>query len=913
MISSTQLLIHLTPERTVTFNGYYSLDRIVGGPPELLKWLETQLGLPQADVHRAARVMQYADALDKVIEPCFAQSFATDRWETASDLLHRRDELLMSGWDGKMSQGCPKITADLADAEAAYSKSFSGEYERIAEVSNALDAGQVLPEHKLYLADCVESWPMAWKTVLKKLSLCDSEAFLPKAPDGMALYRAGNVVRGLVESPFDCDLSLRVAQARSETAAVEFLAAAFSKSPKTMAHTIVYCEDDALAVRLDACLRRIGLPTMGATLRTRAHPVLQVLPLALELCWEPVDPQCLLDFLTLPIIPFPRAIASDLARALGKEPGLGSSTWQQTFDELCACSENDTEKPGELKQRLLDWFSGQRSPQGDPISTALVAKQCKKVAKWAIGRASLIWKDADQTLGKPSPSDEQIALALREAATQASLLGGLVELSGKLSGNTITKPQLGRLTEEVMDRGIESKPCQTAEDGPTRVRSLAEINDYYGRLIWLGTTTSDLPPGRWSVKQRREFKLAGIEINDGTAELRSLRAAEARGLSRAKESMLVIRFPQNEEQREHPLWLAIAHKISEFHKPQEWKPFAIEDLIRENKYEAITPFTFSCESVSVQPPQPKRSTWSIPATLLRDRDTTSASELEDRLACPLKWTLRYQASLHPSEIARLPDEFQLRGNFFHKILERVFGNDDDLPAVSDAIRLVGQAFDERLPLDAAPLAQPEKRVESLRLKNELLKATDLFVTTLTAGGYRSVKIEEPPEGKVFGKELKGSIDCLAQADDGREAVIDFKYAGRTKFDKMISEGRSVQLATYAISRKQVTGNFPAVAYLILSDGTIFTPTGGAIAGVKPAHLTKGPSIEQVWNNFSTAITAAESWLTTDDPVPARPIQNPTDWPSGSELVLINPLPTDENQSVCRYCDFTRLCGLEETR
>jgi hypothetical protein len=154
---------------------------------------------------------------------------------------------------------------------------------------------------------------------------------------------------------------------------------------------------------------------------------------------------------------------------------------------------------------------------------------------------------------------------------------------------------------------------------------------------------------------------------------------------------------------------------------------------------------------------------------------------------------------------------------------------------------------------------------------------------------------------------------LAQSDDGREAVIDFKYAGRTKFDKMISEGRSVQLATYAISRKQVTGNFPAVAYLILSDGAIFTPTGGAIEGVKPAHLTKGPSIEQVWNNFSTAITAAESWLTTDDPVPARPIQNPTDWPSGSKLVLINPLPPDENQSVCRYCDFTRLCGLEETR
>jgi hypothetical protein len=254
-MSSTQLHIHLNLIRTVALTGHYSLDRIVGGPPELLKWLEKQLGLPQANVHRAARVMQYADALDGVIESCFAQSFTADRWETASDLLHRRDELLMAGWDGKSSEGCPRITMDLAAAEAAYAKSFPGEFERIVEVNKALDAGQVLPEHTLYLADGIESWPIAWKPVLKKLSLCNSEAFLTKAPDGMALYRAGKVVRGLVVSPFDCDSSLRVAHARSETAAIEFLASAFSKSPKTLAHTIVYCEDDALAVRMDACLR----------------------------------------------------------------------------------------------------------------------------------------------------------------------------------------------------------------------------------------------------------------------------------------------------------------------------------------------------------------------------------------------------------------------------------------------------------------------------------------------------------------------------------------------------------------------------------------------------------------------------------------------------------------------------------
>ncbi len=173
-------------------------------------------------------------------------------------------------------------------------------------------------------------------------------------------------------------------------------------------------------------------------------------------------------------------------------------------------------------------------------------------------------------------------------------------------------------------------------------------DDDYDRLIWLGTNTSDLSSGKWSVKQRREFKQAGVEIDDGSAQLRSLRAAEARGLAHANESMLVIRFPQNEEQREHPIWLAIAGKIKEFHNGSEWRSEVIEDLIIESRCEALAPFIFSCESVAVQPPQPLRAEWNIPASFARDRNTASASELEDRLACPLKWTLRYQAGLRPA-------------------------------------------------------------------------------------------------------------------------------------------------------------------------------------------------------------------------------------------------------------------------
>ncbi len=80
-----------------------------------------------------------------------------------------------------------------------------------------------------------------------------------------------------------------------------------------------------------------------------------------------------------------------------------------------------------------------------------------------------------------------------------------------------------------------------------------------------------------------------------------------------------------------------------------------------------------------------------------------------------------------------------------------------------------------------------------------------------------------------------------------------------------------------------------------------------------AEVIDGPSIERVWKNFRAAITDAESWLTTDELVPARPIQDVDDWPDGSELVLIENLKPSESQSVCRYCDYKRLCGMEVAR
>ena len=57
---------------------------------------------------------------------------------------------------------------------------------------------------------------------------------------------------------------------------------------------------------------------------------------------------------------------------------------------------------------------------------------------------------------------------------------------------------------------------------------------------------------------------------------------------------------------------------------------------------------------------------------------------------------------------------------------------------------------------------------------------------------------------------------------------------------------------------------------------------------------------------------ADDWLTSDDPIPARPLQEPPQWPDGATLVLDSKLKADQMQGVCRYCNFKNICGIQET-
>ena len=113
MPSVAQLEIQLAGGPAQPVPGTVAWNVYRGGPEVLLDWLETQLGLVAAPVPRSSGITGYAKVLEAVPDAVYAESLATDRWATAAELLARREELRLAGWNESNGAGALPLLSDL--------------------------------------------------------------------------------------------------------------------------------------------------------------------------------------------------------------------------------------------------------------------------------------------------------------------------------------------------------------------------------------------------------------------------------------------------------------------------------------------------------------------------------------------------------------------------------------------------------------------------------------------------------------------------------------------------------------------------------------------------------------------------------------------------------------------------------
>ncbi len=306
----------------------------VWGSAQLLANLELRLGLPGLPSSRAARVQQWsrrmADLEGARPGRFYARSHALDAIGTAETLHPWRDELAMAGWNGEpLPNGGARIET-LRELDEPPDLP-PGTPDRLGRVEDELRDATTSLFDALRLAEPRTLWPGRWQRVFALLeelgtSICTTTATFERVPGDSDLARLQALLRqGPVASTPDSTLRLRgdgsLVLLRGETSceladATAALLRAWQEpsSPSTA----IICGGEKRP--LDEALVAHGLASQGLDSTSEWRPALQVLPLAVELAFEPRDPYRVLELLTLPVGPFQGLVGSELAGALALKP-----------------------------------------------------------------------------------------------------------------------------------------------------------------------------------------------------------------------------------------------------------------------------------------------------------------------------------------------------------------------------------------------------------------------------------------------------------------------------------------------------------------------------------------------------------------------------------------------------------------
>jgi hypothetical protein len=898
----------------------------------LLRDLELRLGLVHVGAPHSVRVARWSARLAELapLGRFYSASYNVDAWGTASELLAMRDTLIEAGWDGVAPENGGERLAQLAEAER-HGDMFlpPGLGDRLCTVAVALDAGGRPGYQRLRTVEPVSLWSGRWQSVFTKLleGGCRLEPLEVLRPQAPATSDLGRMQRHLLTGgdfvPPEGDGTVMFLRGETvwETAhATAGLLRGWQREQD--GRTVVIRNGDGLP--LDLALAGAGLPTQGVRSRSRLRPLLQALPLALELAFEPKDPYRVLELLALPQGPFRGIVADQLADALAKMPGLGSEAWEAAKTKAAELIHkgvlSDDNRGGttvvgtqadadvaveKAMRRVAEWIEAPGHPQSAAPRGALLAV-VERVKKWLLGRIIGAQKAA-QSANEDDADDHDESL-LGIAYGQAAALAKTLAADPR---TTLGLVQVRQLIQAVIGSGGAIQLRDEEAGRIDHVDSAAALLRTRGTVLWWNCTaeSAEVPLSLpFSRAERASLAAAGIQLADGRVQMAETAAAWRRVVLAATDRLVLVapRFQWGEAVAVHPFWDELGARMGGQRRDLARATIDARDVLH-GKSRLISASIATREDPATSLP-PSRSEWLLPASHLGRGDRASASSIETLLGCPLRWTLDYRAGLRSGSLAALPEDHQLYGTLGNRLVDLLHqGGAFKLERGALRTRTLA-TLDDVLPREGATLLLPGRRGELAQLREQLATAVVRLADLLDRSKLEIVEVEKEERIDWQGRALEGRLDVLLRNQANEDVVLDLKW-GRTAHVDKLKGGTAVQLAVYAYLRKRATGAkgkaFPAVAYFSLSRGICLATDNKTFDGTQ---VFPGDGAEGTWKRTEVTLKLIEGHLDKGH----VPVAGVSRAPSvvqacGDEADPLKQLVLAPD-AACKYCKFDPICG-----
>lgn len=815
-------------------------DAVVGelrcGPQGLLKLIETRLGLTGVWAPYTYRVEAYRRRLMVGDDErrFYHFSLQANSLAVAKTLLFWRDALLLCGWDFH-SGLAPARLLDLAAVEGLPSGQIPnvpwGVAERMRAVLEALPRPLGIAKISLIDKSCHLMPP--WERLFQKLVQSGVSIVEPAEPRLTAL---GDL--GALQSALRCggsaeaagDGSLVIFRPNSDTQAAEMMASWLSSDGAPKPVLIIPPGDRTLS----RVLTERGAPELGITSRSASRPILQILPILIELLWDPLNPFRLIEFLSLPETPFPTWVARWLAEVVAVAPGIGGAKWGKKVAEIeSALAERlSSERRGatKLKELISFWLEMPRYRQCSGVPREAVVCLAKKIVNWAYTRCS----------------DRERASEMKTLADHAKQLFTIVET---MPEDLITQPHMLQLIRMIQKEVPAIGNIAEAGHLPW-VESPDAVTDKAKDVIWWGFTNSNTPSLRrspWTKSEIDFLAQKSVLLPEAGDESARLASGLTKPVFNAQDRLILVipRFEQGTEACPHPLYARIK---AVFRNSLPKIELSANDWLSGCRVLPALP-TSALPSRAL--PVPQRF-WRIQGLQLSPREVESYSSLNDLFYNPFKWVLKYKAHIKDGPLQGVSNIKTLMGNLAHRFFQEVFlpgvdfgeWNQKKMDRVADA------TLAPLMTQEGALLLLPGFEAERVFFVTKVKTAAWSMVCHIRDNGWRVVGTELTADGMLGSQQISGRIDLLLERDND-SALVDLKWSGSQYRREELAGNKALQLALYAHMLAH-GGISPHVAFFIISERTLIAtdrrgflnacvvtpPEGGSLVSlVKQMELT----------------------------------------------------------------------------
>ncbi|OQY16366.1 MAG: hypothetical protein B6I35_15960 [Anaerolineaceae bacterium 4572_32.2] len=590
-----------------------------------------------------------------------------------------------------------------------------------------------------------------------------------------------------------------------------------------------------------------GMPlrfASGAPLR--ANPAIAALLNLLALPLPAVDwsPRALLDALTSPyfdwgdcgLLPGDADRLGDAART--GQVVSGPDQWREAFQRLSDRAAEEPETPGQSDEGLTRRHppTGKEAARLEAVFEEIVAQITPPPT--ATLRERVAW--VEELIGEDPEGATQRNLRLRRSASHLriaerdvaalhafkDILRNLMldesAVGQGLVGRGSILPHLpyGTFVAELI-QAVDEATCQTpAEGDAVLVASAMEARGLgFDSVALLGLAEGDFPRAEREDVLLREadrdwLAERGIPIEPG------LRGDEAtffyQAVTRARRRLLLCRpylADDGQEWEASPYWAAA---LALFDDPPVRHVRPTDPVADAASEQELTLYS-NAQPATAQPAIPRGDLSTLTARLAErfgPDQPWSSSRLETYAKCPLHFWATYAMRLEPRELPQVGFDVLALGSIYHLILEKLYDRapDGDPERLRAALPKVAQEVYDSAPNDYGFRPTPlwERQQEEL---TETLRRT-LEALIEVAGEYKPTAPElafglkeEPPlvlEGGQFLK-LRGYIDRVDRAPDGRLRIIDYKAGSTPISARDLTDGYRLQLPLYALAAEQALG------------------------------------------------------------------------------------------------------------